>query len=90
MPFRLRNATAADADAIAELFSASLRLLNFLPRLHTAEEERRFIANVILKRCEVTVAEDDAGILAFWRGRARRCGCCMPGPTVSAAAPGRF
>jgi hypothetical protein len=33
--------------------------------LHTIEENRRFIANVILEECEVTVAEDDTGIVAF-------------------------
>jgi putative acetyltransferase len=33
--------------------------------LHTIEENRRFIANVILKECEVTVEEDENGIAAF-------------------------
>ena len=33
--------------------------------LHTVEEDRRFIANVILKEFEVTVAEDETGIVAF-------------------------
>ena len=33
--------------------------------LHTLEEYRWFIANVILKECEVTVAEDENGIVAF-------------------------
>jgi putative acetyltransferase len=63
--FALRRATAEDAAAIAAVFSASFRLLDFLPLLHTVEEDRRFIANVILKECEVTVAEDDSGIVAF-------------------------
>jgi GNAT superfamily N-acetyltransferase len=44
---------------------ASFRLLSFLPMLHTIEENRRFIANVTLKECEVTVAEDETGIVAF-------------------------
>jgi GNAT superfamily N-acetyltransferase len=65
MLFTLRRATARDAEAIAEVFSASFRLLTFLPILHTVEEDRRFIANVILKTCEVTVAEDAGGIVAF-------------------------
>jgi GNAT superfamily N-acetyltransferase len=65
MHFILRRATACDADAIANVFSASFRLLNFLPMLHTVEEDRRFIANVILKEFEVTVAEDETGIVAF-------------------------
>jgi len=37
----------------------------FLPELHTAAEDRWFIANVILKNCEVIVAEDDSGIVSF-------------------------
>ena len=33
--------------------------------LHTVEDYKWFIANVILKECEVTVAEDETGIVAF-------------------------
>ena len=65
MHFRLRSATAADASAVAQVFSASYRLLSFLPRLHTVDEDRRFIAEVILRSCDVTVAEDDSGVVAF-------------------------
>jgi GNAT superfamily N-acetyltransferase len=65
MPFILRGATAGDADAIADVYCASFRLLTFLPMLHTAAEYRSFIANVILKNCEVTVAEDDSGVVSF-------------------------
>jgi len=63
MRFTLRRASACDADA--EVYSTSFRLLTFLPMLHTVEEYRRFIANVILNECEVTVAEDESGIVAF-------------------------
>jgi GNAT superfamily N-acetyltransferase len=65
MRFTLRRATACDADEIANVYSTSFRLLTFLPMLHTIEEYRWFIANVILKECEVTVAEDETGIVAF-------------------------
>lgn len=57
MPFRLRHATDRDADAIAELFFASYRLLTFLRRLHPIESYRRFVG--------VTVAEDDTGSISF-------------------------
>jgi hypothetical protein len=63
--FRLRQATVEDADAIAAVFSASFRLLTFLPPLHTPAEDRRFIEDVILRHCEVTLAEDASGIVAF-------------------------
>ena len=65
MPYQLRRATIADADAIAAVFSPSFRLLTFLPALHTVAADRWFIENVILRECEVTVAEDDSGIVAF-------------------------
>jgi peptide/nickel transport system substrate-binding protein len=60
----LRKGLSADAGAIANVYSASFRLLTFLPMLHTVEEDRRFIANVILKEFEVTIAEDETGIVA--------------------------
>ena len=64
-PFSLRPATDADANAIAELYFASYRLLTFLPRLHTLDSYRWFVASRMLKECAVTVAEDDTGIVAF-------------------------
>ena len=63
--FTTRRAVAADADAIARVFSPSFRLLTFLPKLHTIEEDRWFIANVILRECEVTVAEHRNAIVSF-------------------------
>ena len=65
MPFTLRRATAHDAETIADVYAASFRLLTFLPMLHTIESYRWFIANVVLKTCEVTVAEDASGIVSF-------------------------
>jgi len=65
MRFTLRRATTCDANTIADVYSASFRLLTFLPMLHTLEDYRWFIANVILKEFEVTVAEDHSGIVAF-------------------------
>jgi hypothetical protein len=32
--------------------------------LHTVEEDRRFIEEVILRECEVTVAEDGSGLVS--------------------------
>lgn len=65
MSFTHRRATADDVDPVAEVFSASFRLLTFLPMLHTLAEDRTFIANVIFKDCEVIVAEDSSGIVSF-------------------------
>jgi len=63
--FTTRQATVADADAIADVLSSSFRLLTFLPMLHTAEENRGFIRSVVLPQCVVTVAEGRAGIVSF-------------------------
>ena len=55
----------ADAGAIAAVFSPSFRLLAFLPELHSVEEDRQFIGNVILNKCEVMVAESPGRIVSF-------------------------
>ena len=65
MSFTLRRATVCDADAVANVYYTSFRLLTFLPMLHTIEEYQWFISNVTLRECEVTVAEDETGIVAF-------------------------
>ena len=65
MRFTLRRAAASDADEIANVYYASFRLLTFLPMFHTIEEYRWFVSNVTLKECEVTVVEDESGIVAF-------------------------
>jgi GNAT superfamily N-acetyltransferase len=64
-PFTLRPATDGDAEAIAQLYFASFRLLTFLPMLHDIDSYRWYVANVMLKQYAVTVAEDDTGIVAF-------------------------
>ena len=65
MAAELRLATPDDADAIAEVFTASRRLLDFLPQLHTPEEDRGFIRGHIMPRYRVTVAIRDGGIIGF-------------------------
>lgn len=61
----LRPATAADADQIAALFSASRRLLTFLPELHSVEEDRGYIIGHVIPECGVTVADRAGRILGF-------------------------
>jgi ribosomal protein S18 acetylase RimI-like enzyme len=39
--------------------------LSFLPRLHTDDEHRAFIAGVVLPRQDVVVAEDDGSVAGF-------------------------
>ena len=64
-PLSCRQATLDDADAIARVFSPSLRLLTFLPALHTVAEDRWFIEHVVLDKCVVTVAESGGRIVSF-------------------------
>jgi putative acetyltransferase len=61
----LRRATAADAAAIAALFSASRRLLTFLPELHSVDEDRAFIRDVVFTGCRVTLAERGGTLAGF-------------------------
>ena len=61
----LRPAESSDAEAVADVFSPSRRLLAFLPELHTVEEDRAFIACVILPDCEVTLATRGDAVIAF-------------------------
>jgi len=61
----IRQAVNADADAIADVFSPSLRLLTFLPELHTPDEDRWFIANIIMNECDVTLAEREGLVISF-------------------------
>lgn len=62
----VRPASAADALEIAEVFLASRRdALPYLPALHSDEETRRWIADVVLKHSEVWVAAFDDVIVGF-------------------------
>jgi diaminopimelate epimerase len=62
---RVRRARPSDADAVADVFTASFRTLTFLPRLHTPDEDRWFIRDVVLEQREVWVAEEDERIVGF-------------------------
>jgi GNAT superfamily N-acetyltransferase len=57
-PFLIRPAEARDADAIAAVHRTSMReALPYLPDLHTEDEDRAWVANVVLPHQEVWVAE---------------------------------
>jgi GNAT superfamily N-acetyltransferase len=61
----VRLATTADADALADVFIPSYGSLTFLPRLHTDEEDRAFIRDVVLVQHEVWLAEVDGRVVGF-------------------------
>jgi len=43
----IRRATANDADAVASVFSAAFKGMNFVPKLHSDEEDRAFVRGFI-------------------------------------------
>ena len=61
----IRRAGPEDADAVAEVFTRSFGTLTFLPKLHTPEEDRGFIRNVVFAQHEVWVAENGGRIVGF-------------------------
>jgi GNAT superfamily N-acetyltransferase len=60
---RLRLATLDDLDGVAAVFAlARSRMFEYLPRLHTPDEDRGFLRG-LLEATEVWVAEADDGRL---------------------------
>ena len=60
----IRRATGDDVEAIAALFRRSFRTLDFLPELHTPEEDRAHLAGVVAEQ-DVCVAEEDGRVVGF-------------------------
>lgn len=60
----VREALAEDAPAIAEVFIASFKTLGFLPTLHSDNEHRAFIRDLV-QRDEVLVAEEEGEIVGM-------------------------
>jgi ribosomal protein S18 acetylase RimI-like enzyme len=61
----IRRAEPKDAEAIADTFVAALESLVFLPAIHTAEDHRHFIGEIVPRDHELWVAEEDGRIVGF-------------------------
>ena len=62
----IRRMAPEDADQVAAVFSASFEtLLTFLPDLHTHEERRTFITEIVPRDHEIWVAEEDGRVVGF-------------------------
>jgi GNAT superfamily N-acetyltransferase len=61
----LRRARLDDADAVADVYIPSFRGLAFLPSLHTEAETRAWVHDVVLRRYEVWVAEEEGRVAGF-------------------------
>jgi GNAT superfamily N-acetyltransferase len=62
---RLRLAEPADAEPMARLLRACFDEMTYLPKLHTIDDDRRFIRDVVLPSHEVWIADDDGELLGF-------------------------
>jgi GNAT superfamily N-acetyltransferase len=60
-----RRAEPGDAPAIADTFLAASAEMTYLPRLHSDDETRAFIREVVMRDLEVWVCEEEGGILGF-------------------------
>ena len=60
----VRRATQADTDETAAVFTASFASMTFVPKLHTAEEDREFVRSLIADK-ETWVAERDGRIVGL-------------------------
>jgi GNAT superfamily N-acetyltransferase len=61
----VRPAGDHDIDAIGDVFVASFGGLPFLPKLHTEDETRAWIRNVMVPGHEVWVADGPRGVVGF-------------------------
>ncbi|MBZ9851395.1 GNAT family N-acetyltransferase [Mesorhizobium sp. CA14] len=61
----LRPATSSDAAAIAITMRASLNAFDWMPLLHTPEEDLFFIRDIVLPEQQVTVVATDGRIVGF-------------------------
>ena len=66
MLFSIREARGADGPAIAEVHIAAKKEgLPYLPDLHTDDETRAWVQDVVLASCDVHVAEVDGRLVGF-------------------------
>ena len=61
MTTTVRRATPADTDEAAAVYTAGFASMTFVPKLHTADEDREFVRNLIDTK-ETWVAERDGHI----------------------------
>jgi GNAT superfamily N-acetyltransferase len=60
----IRRATAGDVDEVARVFGRSFATLEFLPKLHTAEEDRAHLTTVVAEQ-DVWIAEEGGAVVGF-------------------------
>jgi ribosomal protein S18 acetylase RimI-like enzyme len=62
----IRRARPEDADAVAETYVASFAtLFRFLPDVHSDDDRRRFITEVVPQDHEIWIAEEDGRVVGL-------------------------
>ncbi|MBB6465902.1 ribosomal protein S18 acetylase RimI-like enzyme [Aminobacter lissarensis] len=61
----LRPAKASDAADIARILRAALAAFDWMPQMHTPDEDLRFVRHVLLAKQHVTVATVEGKIVGF-------------------------
>jgi len=61
----VRRAEPGDASAIADSFLAARAAMTYLPRLHSDDDTRRFMREVVMRDHEVWVYEEEGRIVGF-------------------------
>ncbi|MBU1175615.1 MAG: GNAT family N-acetyltransferase [Alphaproteobacteria bacterium] len=61
----LRNASRLDIGIVAGVFTRARATLTFLPELHTQEEDRVFVREVLFKTCRIRLAFLDKRACGF-------------------------
>ncbi len=64
MTTTIRRAVPDDAGAVCDVFAASRATMGYLPHLHSEDETRAFIADLV-SETETWVAERDGAIVGF-------------------------
>jgi ribosomal protein S18 acetylase RimI-like enzyme len=62
---RIRSVEPGDTDAVADAFIGGITGMTYIPVLHTEEDNRKFIRDVMLPNNEVWVAEVDGRVVGF-------------------------
>ncbi len=62
---RIRPVEPGDTDAVADAFIGGIAGMTYIPVLHTEEDNREFIRDVMLPNNEVWVAEEDGRVVGF-------------------------
>jgi putative acetyltransferase len=62
----VRQARRDEADTLAVILRVAMRTaMPFLPELHTPEEDRWFVREIVFSKCDVWVAELEGRIMGF-------------------------